>query len=149
MASIDVEALYSSIHHNLDIHAIMYFLRSRGTFFEDHNQLIVSIQKCMLTYNYFLFDHTFFHQLRGTAIGSASAPTYANLLLGWWKSTNIFDAEESIWSPQILFWVQYIDDIFLLWAGSENDFDQFMICLNNNEIGLRFTSEINKTFINI
>lgn len=79
-----------------------------------------------------------FHQLRGTAMGSPCAPTYANLFLGWWEDTHVFSDDSMEWTPSILF----IDDVFILWDNSEQAFRCFVEFLNVNDIGLRFTMEI-------
>lgn len=45
------------------------------------DELILKLLKFFFEINFFLFDGKIFLQLRGTAIGSPGAPTYANLLL--------------------------------------------------------------------
>lgn len=142
LASIDVEALYSSIPHSWGLKAVEYFLKTRGLQHRLHNIFVLQLLEFILQHNYFLFDSKIFHQLRGTAMGSPCAPTYANLFLGWWEDTHIFGDDSSIWTPSILYWGRFIDDIFILWNNSELAFRQFVDSLNVNEVGLRFTSEI-------
>lgn len=143
IASIDVEALYSSIPHDAGIMAIEYYLETKGRQFYAHNQLIIQLLRFTLEHNFFLFDDRYFHQLRGTAMGSACAPTYANLLLGWWEATVVFTEEREEINQSILLWTRYIDDIFILWQGSESSFVKYVQNLNHNLIGLKFTYECN------
>lgn len=93
LCSIDVEALYSSIPHNCGLRAVKDFLGTRSLFLEAHNRFVLELMEYVLTRNYFLFNGKFFHQLRGTAMGSPCAPTYANLLLGWWENNIVFSDE--------------------------------------------------------
>lgn len=44
-------------------------------------------------------------------------------------------------------WAQYIDDIFVVWQGTQAEFQQFIDKLNNNEIGLQFIIEIERDHI--
>ncbi|MEE6508717.1 hypothetical protein FKM82_022584 [Ascaphus truei] len=39
----------------------------------------------VLTHNYFVYKNKFYLQKRGTVMGAACTPSYANLFLGWWE----------------------------------------------------------------
>lgn len=80
-------------------------------------------------------------------MGSACAPSYANLYLGWWEATVVFGDEADLLTDRIGLWARYIDDVFILWQGTEAEFHDFTTSLNNNNCGLRFTSEIHKNGI--
>lgn len=84
LASRDVESLYSNINHNLGIAAR---LDTRGVVFRAHTELIL---KHNLEHNFFLFNYKIYQQKKGNATGTACAPTYANLFLGWWERTRVF-----------------------------------------------------------
>lgn len=83
-----------------------------------------------------------YHQLRGTAMGCSCAPTYANRCLGWWEAMVVFGDDAPELTNRIGLWARYIDNVFIVWQGSRNDFLQFVDSLNHNQLGLRFTSEI-------
>lgn len=95
-----------------------------------------------LTHNYFLFESKIFHQLRGTAMGSPCAPTYANLFPGCWGLMSSVRTTQNGCHTSF-FWVRFIDDIFILWGGPEGSFQEFVSSLNVNDVGLKFTYEIN------
>ncbi|XP_056404927.1 uncharacterized protein LOC130296905 [Hyla sarda] len=141
LASIDVEALYSSIPHEWGLKATEHYLRSRGIPCQEHSRFVLSLLQFVLQHNYFIFDRRIYHQLRGTAMGSPCAPTYANVTLGWWEDNIVFGEEENQYTSKILYWGRYIDDVFILWKGTEALFKEFVSSLNHNPIGLRFTSE--------
>ncbi|CAJ0936833.1 unnamed protein product [Ranitomeya imitator] len=148
IASIDVEALYSSIRHKDGLGAIEHYISSRGVHCGRHNTFLLELLGFVLQRNYFLFGGKYYHQLRGTAMGSPCAPTYANLLLGWWEDTLIFKDEDEIWSPRIIFWGRFIDDILVLWRGDACSFSDFVAYLNTTIEGLFFTFEIGGQSIN-
>ncbi|CAJ0929381.1 unnamed protein product, partial [Ranitomeya imitator] len=141
LGSIDVEALYSSIPHSMGLKALEYYLRTRAVFFEKHSKFVVELMEFVLTHNYFLFNGKYFHQLRGTAMGCSCAPSYANLLLGWWEETVVFSGVEEWWTDKISAWYRYIDDVLVMWNGTANEFNSFVQGLNDNCFGLKFTSE--------
>ncbi|CAJ0941725.1 unnamed protein product [Ranitomeya imitator] len=133
LASIDVEALYSSIPHDRGLEAIQYFLNTRGQQHHQHNCFVLKLLRFCLTHNYFVFDGRTYHQLRGTAMGSPCALAYANLFLGWWEETLVLgeDSEESDSSLYRVseLWTRYIDDIlipfFCLMDGSTMELGAF------------------------
>lgn len=61
LASIDVEALYTSIPHRLGIKAIDYFLSSRGCQYCAHSLFLLQLLQFTLTRNHFLFNGAFYH----------------------------------------------------------------------------------------
>ncbi|KAM4038417.1 uncharacterized protein ACNLHF_016739 [Anomaloglossus baeobatrachus] len=141
-ASIDVEALYSSIPHELGLKALKHFLDSRGTHYEKHSRFTLKLMDYILTHNFFTFNGKYYHQLRGTAMGCSCAPSYANLYLGWWEDTMVFQEPCSKWVQYITYWGRYIDDVLVLWTGTVDSFQEFVKDLNINNIGLSFTYDI-------
>ncbi|CAJ0964821.1 unnamed protein product [Ranitomeya imitator] len=98
LGSIDVEALYSSIPHEVGLRGVNYFLQQRSVACREHNNFVMSLLKYILTHNAFKFDGKYYHQLRGTAMGCPCAPSYANLSLGWWEETVVFGDEKKWWN---------------------------------------------------
>ncbi|XP_069821233.1 uncharacterized protein [Dendropsophus ebraccatus] len=78
-------------------------------------------------------------------MGCPVAPTYANLLLGWWEDTMVFGEKFISFHPNIMYWGRFIDDIMIIWTGTRTLFKEFVHSLNENEIGLKFTCEIQET----
>ncbi|XP_073502039.1 uncharacterized protein [Phyllobates terribilis] len=56
LASIDVEALNSSIPHEAGIQVVGHFLKMRAVECYDHNRLVEDLLRFTLTHNYFLFN---------------------------------------------------------------------------------------------
>ena len=59
-------------------------------------------------------------------MGTKSAPSYANIIMGWF--------EEKFISPILTnssnFYLRFIDDIFLIWNGNKTEFDNFLRKIN-------------------
>lgn len=51
---------------------------------------------------------------KGTAMGTACAPTHTNLFLGWWECTQVFVGDMEVFTTWIHLWVNFIDDVFIL-----------------------------------
>ena len=113
--NLDVVSLYTSIDHGQGIQAMMTFLRGDHV----HPTLpdypgrdwmsIVRVMCLILTCNYFTWDGTLYHQLRGTAMGSPAAVVYANIFM--------FQVEKSHLSNLIAsskLFVRFIDDLLFI-----------------------------------
>lgn len=80
-------------------------------------------------------------------MGNPCALSYANLFLGRWEETIIFKDDQHPLFMKVGLWVQYIDDIFIIWNGSREEFCNLMDLININEIGLKFTFEIQEELL--
>lgn len=81
----------------------------------------------ILTYNRFKFnDNPFVLQTCGTAMGTRSASSYANLFMGSFKISYIVNVT---WSDNIIVYKRYINDLFFIWKGS-----MILILLHNTLI---------------
>lgn len=138
MASVDVEALYTLIPHEQGLNAVAHYHNTRGRQYLAHGRLVVDLLQYTLTHNYFLFGGKVYRQLNGTAMGSPSAPSYANLYLGHWETTTVFGDTPTEESDHVGLWARYIDDIFIIWQGSRDEFTAFADQLNVNTLGFKF-----------
>ena len=91
----------------------------------------------------FEFDQKTFKQVRGTAIGTKFAPSYAILFMADLekKILNAFDEKPMIW------W-RYVDDIFFIWEHGEESRHKFLNKLNTFHPTIKFTAEYSKETIN-
>ncbi|KAJ1202119.1 hypothetical protein NDU88_005920 [Pleurodeles waltl] len=58
-------------------------------------------------------------QKQGTAMGASFAPTYANLYMGCWEQEVAWSDDNDSYMDKVVLWVRYIDDLFIMWDGSE------------------------------
>lgn len=101
----------------------------------------------VLKNNVFEFNDKYYLQIQGTAMGTKMAPSYANLFMGKLEETL-----KQIGEPHILIWKRFIDDIFVIWTGSETEFVTYMEKLNQLHSTIKFTHELSKselTFLDV
>lgn len=79
-------------------------------------------------------------------MGSQFAPTNANVYLGQWQATSVFGYDTTELVDRVGLWARYIDDIFIKWLGTKDEFVSFVKYLNCNELGLKLTKLVQKSF---
>ena len=83
----------------------------------------------VLMLNIFEFDEMLFIQMIGTAMGTRAAPTFANLFMG--KIDKMIQKAAWIGTRNlIMFYKRFIDDILLIWCGTEAELLQFLDMIN-------------------
>ena len=105
LCTIDVVGLYPNIPHDEGLIAMRKALDLRKDK-RISTESLIELAECVLKNNIFEHNLSFYKQLRGTAIGSKTAPPYAIIFLG--------DLEERFFSDcdiSSLVWWRYIDDI--------------------------------------
>ena len=70
----------------------------------------------VLKNNIFEFSGEFYLQLQGTAMGTKMTPSYANIFMGNLKPKLIVQD-----TPHIQLCKRYIDDIFIIWTGTDEE----------------------------
>ncbi|XP_066447099.1 uncharacterized protein [Eleutherodactylus coqui] len=141
LVSLDVVSLYTIIAHDKGLDAVRDSLLSsdwnNGTI-----QFILTLLEFILTNNYFIFENAFYRQCCGTAMGSNVAPTYAVIFMNYVETTWIYTSPS--WQ-YVRGWWRYIDDVFLIWEGTEMELTSFFDELNNILPELRFTMSTSTT----
>ncbi|CAJ0931577.1 unnamed protein product [Ranitomeya imitator] len=135
LVTFDVESLYTSIRHSDGIEAARYFLHM-STNDNDLIEFLLTLLEFALTHNFFMFKEVLYLQLQGTAMGAAFAPSYANLFMGSWERA-IFLTDVIPLIEKVCTWVCFIDDIFVIWQGSETDLTSFIQLLNDNSLNIK------------
>ena len=137
LVTIDVVGLYPNIPQNEGMFAFREKIsdpihrdQTIPTFF------LMGLLDIVLTCNIFVFNGRYYIQEWGTAIGTRVAPTYANIFMGWleekllkgWKGT----------CPHL--WKRFIDDVFSVWRGTEQELLTFLEYINNAHPTIKFTA---------
>ena len=148
LVTMDVTALYPNIDHQEGIAACFNHLEKRTNKYVP-TDVITSLISFVLKSNTMSFLGKYFHQIKGTAMGTPMAVNYSNLFMADFESNMIQEYEEKFHRAP-LSWTRYIDDIFFIWRGTEADLKHFLgYCdsyakeknLNSN---IRFTWEYSK-----
>jgi len=71
--------------------------------------------------NYFRFQNQTWKQLDGLAMGTAAAPVLANIYAGYLERHNRIPFQ-----PGVLKYMRYIDDVLMLFKGTEKDLTEFI-----------------------
>ncbi|XP_013868522.1 uncharacterized protein LOC106520812, partial [Austrofundulus limnaeus] len=126
--SMDVESLYTNIAHVPGIEAVRFFLENNDMTTDEIEFLLLLIE-WSLTHNFFTFNGEYYLQLCGVSMGSKYAPQFACLFMGWWESKFIHNNNPFI--NHLKYYGRYIDDILILFKGTESDLLAFYDYINN------------------
>jgi hypothetical protein len=103
----DVTALYPSIPLDFGITVVSEFCFERHLMPPDKLRFILSLMQWVLCNNYLTFDGQVYLQIKGTAMGTPMAPTFASLFLAALEIPILESLKYRIYQ-------RYIDDIFAI-----------------------------------
>ncbi|KAJ1100564.1 hypothetical protein NDU88_005646 [Pleurodeles waltl] len=136
LVTMDLESLYTNIPQQEAIDVVALYLNRRGD-----DPALSFILKCLETVlfnNYFDFNGKMYHQIKGVSMGAACAPSVANLYVGAFEDKIIYN-EMAPFYENVRAWSRFIDDVFFIWKGSEDQLLEFYSWLNLCDSNLRFT----------
>jgi hypothetical protein len=136
LVTADVTSLYPSIPHADGLNALRVTLDTRSVQ-QPPTDTLIELATMVLENNHFTFGDKFYTQMKGTAMGTRFAPSYAIIFMGEFEKELLRRSEK-----KPLCWWRYIDDVFLIWQhGSESLQDFIDICNSiNSSIQLNFES---------
>ncbi|XP_041424932.1 uncharacterized protein LOC121395445 [Xenopus laevis] len=140
LVTMDVESLYTSIPHDGGVEAVRLCLEQDETLDGAQKRFTLSCLEMVLRWNYFIFRDEFFLQLKGTAMGSNVAPSYANIFMGKFEEKFIYDNQ--LFKKHCIKWLRYIDDVFIIWEGPRLSLEQFHREINSACSHIKFTVHI-------
>ena len=125
LVSIDVKALYKDIPNSEGIAAVKgkhnnYTKKTIAT------KVIATFLALSLTLSNFIFNSKFYLQIKGCAMGTICAPTYANIFLSEFEERYIYSLIKNKSSS----YLHFIADIFMVWTKSENKLKSFINEIN-------------------
>ena len=137
----DVAGLYPNIPHDFGLEAMRKALDKR----DDKSistQTLMDLAELVLKNNYFTHNETIFKQIRGTAMGTRFAPSYAIIAMAEFEEHALANYHLN---PSV--WWRYIDDIFLIWQHGGQNLKSFLDYLNSIHPTLKLTSSSSETEI--
>ncbi len=72
-------------------------------------------------------------------MGSKMAPSFASLFCGMFEHLFVLNPGANEFLGHIVLWKRYIDDVFLIWSGTESELLEFHSLVNNKCSTLTFT----------
>ncbi len=151
LVSLDVKALHPCIPHGVGITmALQQTIPTDPPVSHNHNlkTMLREMLKIILASSTFQFAGKTFKQLKGIAMGTPVATTWANLFMGKLEAA----ALNSWRGTQPLLWLRYIDDILTLFPGMATQLEDLLQHLNAQLNTIKFTissSEHKMDFLDI
>ena len=147
LASFDVESLYSNICNDLGLTAIKHWVDTKRSDIPDRftTDFILESLKFIIENNSFQFNNVFYLQVKGTAMGTKVAPTYATLTIGFLE-IKLYSEISHRFGTQfsnefIEVWKRFLDDCFITWNKSQSDLIILHDILNTLHPDIKFTLE--------
>ena len=81
--------------------------------------------------------------MKGCAIGTICAPAYANIFMNHFQRKYIYSFLEGF----SLSYLRFIEDIFFIWTGSQDQLITFLNDLNTKHISINFEYKISQSSI--
>ncbi|MCP3665215.1 MAG: GIY-YIG nuclease family protein, partial [Gammaproteobacteria bacterium] len=123
--TMDVCSLYPNIPTDEGIEAVKNFMQTNSEHMGQKLHFLLQLLKFVLTCNNIIHLDKHYLQVRGTAMGTRVAPTYANIFM--------HDLEQKVLSnsPYKPFaYKRYLDDIFMVWTHGEDALKEFIDFFN-------------------
>ena len=139
----DVQFLYPNIDQKEGIDACKSLLDKRNNRAFPTNQLTKLIQ-LILESNTVMFNGRYFHQIKGTAMGTPMALSYANIFMSVFDS-NMLLKYQNKYNCKPTSWLRFID-IFFNWPGDEKSLKHFLNFCNNYSKNKGMQSTIKFTY---
>ena len=97
-----------------------------------------------------MFDGCSYNQVRGTAMGTKFAPTYATLVLAYLEETlyTHLETDNKEMAEYVKRnWKRFLDDCFMIWINPDDDLTKFHDLINNLHQDIKSTIEKSKTHL--
>ena len=120
----DIASLYTNIDTNAGLELVEQFLCEQSVD-PDHTKLIMDLLSFVMRHSYLTFKGQTFHQIDGTAMGTAAAPIYANIVVYQWEKQTVHEFTEA---SSLYLYRRFLDDIFAYIRAC--DVDRFMTRMN-------------------
>ena len=107
-----------SILVTLDVRSSIAAVReaiSMSTSSKISSKVITTFLWLILTLSNFVFNGINYLQKQGVTMGSKCSPSYANIFMGYFEKEYLYPLIRG----KCMFYTRYIDDIFLIWKGTE------------------------------
>ena len=147
LVTYDVNSLCTNIPHDAGIEGIIFWLEKHYNIIDSRftKDFIIDSVRFILTNNSFCFNHEFYLQIRGTAMGTKMAPTYATLFMGYLEMKLYSEIERNFASNIKTYvkenWLRYLDDCFIIWKADFGDITPFNNILQQLHPNITFKFE--------
>ena len=151
LVSFYVTSLYTNIPHDLGIEAMKFWIEKHRDAVPERfsNDFILESVRFILENNSFFFNGKNYLQIKGTAMGTKFAPTYATLVMGYLEQ-KLYRTMEQKHGMQFALdfeksWKRFLDDCFIIWTHGNDQLSELTELLNNLHPSIKFTQEVSNT----
>ena len=144
LVSMDVISLYPNIDQQEGAEAAFHFMEQRRVK-SIPSTIIKKLILLVLRSHTMNFLNRFFHQIKGTAMGTPMAVNFANLFMSKFEQ-DLLAAYQKEHKTTPLIWIRFIDDIFFIWHGDEASLKHFLNFCNNFAKNSKMSSTIRFTY---
>ena len=154
LVTFDVISIYTNIDNTLGIQAISYWLNKFPEKLPRNNskEFIIDALNLVVQNNTFTFDEDHYLQIRGTAMGTKVAPTYATMVMGYLETKLCHQIKEKygneITTSFIDGWHSYLDDCFNIWNALVDSTENLLELLQKLHPSIQFTKDERQQEIN-
>ena len=145
LVTMDVRSLYTNVPNQEGIQAVQSYLRARSNPGDGIlSKVITTFLTLNLTLNNFVFNDQNYVQINGASMGTKCSPTYSSLFMGKFEEINILPRIRDM----IMIYVRYIDDIFFIWKGTEEELLNFFAEINLVHPTIKFDYSYSRKSVN-
>ena len=142
LVTMDVRSLFTNIQNAEGISAVKrafdnYSKKTTST------KVITTFLAFILKLNNFVFDCIYYLQIKRCAMGTISAPAYGNIFMANFELEYIYPYIKD----KTKMFLRSIDDLFMIWTGSEHELLDFMSDLNKKHSSIKFEFKYSQTKI--
>ena len=146
LVPLDVKSLYLSIPQAIGIEMVLQRIIPTSPPQCTRNaskNFARDLLKIIIRDNSFRFHDNFFMQTKGVTMGTKCAPPFANLFMG-----SLEEQALASWTgTHPLLWLRFLDDILMLWIGTNLELNTFLQHLNSRMTSIKFTMEKSQSTI--
>ena len=136
LITLDVESLYTNINTEQGIEAIKLMTQTYPNQERPDKEMLELINIC-LNNNDFIFNKEWFLQIYGTAMGKNFSPRYADIFMAIFEKQALTKCNKK---PLVYF--RFLDDIFLVWIHTLQEFRDMLEVFNNHNKTIKFKANI-------
>ena len=130
LVTMDVRSLYTNIPNKEGIEAVETTLKRKNI----RTKIISTFLRLVLTLNNFVFNSQNYLQIKGCAMATKCAPSYANIFMGMFDERYIYPLLEKVSN----FYLRFIDDVFLIWTATTDQLMKFKQKINEVHPSIKF-----------
>jgi len=141
LISLDVTNMFG----NIPKQELMEILKNNNFGNDPFKDKYLKLIDTAIEQNYCRFNNKYYKSTKGLAMGSPMSPILAEIYMNHFETKLLKNSKHK---DKIKFWNRYVDDILLIWTGTERQLDKFIIEINNINDDIKFTEEKGNKEIN-